>query len=47
MCEYFGYHVESLKRIRLIHIQLGDLPVGKWRYLTKDELGELYREVDK
>ena len=37
MCEYFGYRVISLKRIRIMNIELGDLPEGKWRHITPDE----------
>lgn len=45
MCEYFGYHVRSLKRIRIMNIRLGDLPEGKWRHLTEEELKELKKEM--
>ncbi len=38
MCEVFGYTVVKLKRIRIMNIHLGDLPSGKWRYLTAKEL---------
>ena len=41
MCEYFGYRVRTLKRIRIMNIQLGDLEEGKWRYLSREELSEL------
>lgn len=41
MCEYLGYHVTKLKRIRFINIELGDLATGKWRYLTAGEKKEL------
>lgn len=41
MCEYFGYRVRTLKRIRIMNIFLGDLPEGEWRYLTAGELREL------
>ena len=44
MCEYFGYHVRSLKRIRVMNIRLDDLPEGKWRNLTEEELSELKNE---
>lgn len=44
MCEYFGYHVRNLKRIRIMNIELGDLEEGKWRYLTDEELSELKEE---
>ena len=40
MCEYVGYEVKKLKRIRIMNIKL-DLPVGKWRNLTADEMKEL------
>jgi 23S rRNA pseudouridine2604 synthase len=40
MCEYLGYEVKQLKRIRIINVHL-DIPVGKWRDLTEKELKEL------
>lgn len=40
MCEYFDYRVTALKRIRIMNIHL-DIPVGKWRYLTDEELREI------
>lgn len=40
MCDYLGYEVVSLKRIRIMNIQL-DLPLGEWRDLTPKELEEL------
>lgn len=40
MCEYFGYEVQQLKRIRIMNIQL-DVPEGEWRDLTKKELENL------
>ncbi len=40
MCEYLNYEVTRLKRIRIMNIKL-DVPVGKWRDLTKKELQEL------
>jgi 23S rRNA pseudouridine2604 synthase len=40
MCEYLGYEVIALKRIRIINIHL-DIPVGKYRLLTDLELKEL------
>lgn len=41
MCEALGYHVEDLKRTRIMNIKLGDLPSGYWRYLEDSELKEL------
>ncbi|MEY2811013.1 MAG: rRNA pseudouridine synthase [Bacteroidota bacterium] len=46
MCETFGYKVKTLKRIRIMHIQLGTLPTGKWRYLTPQEMDELERALE-
>ncbi|HSI69388.1 MAG TPA: 23S rRNA pseudouridine(2604) synthase RluF [Gillisia sp.] len=37
MCEYLGYEVTALKRIRIMNVQL-DIPVGEWRDLTAEEL---------
>lgn len=45
MCEYLDYKVVTLKRIRIMNINL-DVPIGKWRYLTDDELKELNRLVE-
>ena len=42
MCESLGYRVKSLKRVRIMNIKL-DLPTGKYRDLTKQELLELNR----
>lgn len=44
MCEYFEYRVVSLKRIRIINIKL-DVPVGKYREITKAEMAELNRLI--
>lgn len=38
MCESLGYRVETLKRIRIMNISLGDLPVGTYRPLTEEEV---------
>ena len=37
MCEYFDFRVKKLERIRIINIKL-DVPVGKWRYLSQEEI---------
>lgn len=46
MCEALGYKVKSLKRIRIMHIQLANLAVGKWRYLTPAEMDQLERALE-
>lgn len=47
MCEAAGLTVLRLCRVREGSLSLGDLPVGKWRFLTKEEYEELYREGRK
>lgn len=37
MCELVGLKVTGLKRIRVGKVKLGNLPVGKWRYLGENE----------
>ena len=41
MCARIGLHVERLQRIQEDTLLLGDLPPGKWRYLTDRELQEI------
>ncbi len=41
MCEYFGYKVAELTRIRVININLGNLQEGTYRNVTEKELEEL------
>lgn len=45
MCAYFGYEVLRLKRIRVVNIELGTLPVGKHRLLDEKELEELRKII--
>lgn len=40
MCEFLGYRVRTLTRIRIMNIAL-DVEVGKWRHLTAKEKAEL------
>ncbi|MCF6351226.1 MAG: 23S rRNA pseudouridine(2604) synthase RluF [Flavobacteriaceae bacterium] len=44
MCEFLDYRVTKLKRVRIMHIFL-DVPIGKWRDLTANELKEINRLV--
>ncbi len=46
MCEYFGYKVKILKRIRVMNVKLGNLKPGAYRELTKEEIKELYRMIE-
>lgn len=45
MCEYLDYEVTALKRTRIINIEL-DLPVGRYRELTNDEITELNQLIE-
>ena len=40
MCEYLGYDVKELKRVRIMNIKLDTEP-GKWRFFTKKELSRI------
>ena len=46
MCESLGYRVQSLKRVRIMNIKL-DIPLGKYRKFTKEELIELNELLEK
>lgn len=41
MCEYFGYTVTKLERVRIMNVKLGKLKIGQWRDLTPQELKEI------
>ncbi len=41
MVAAIGHQVVRLKRVRFGSVQLGDLPVGMWRYLSSEELNKL------
>ena len=45
MCDSLGYRVQSLKRVRIMNIKL-DVPTGKYREFTKEELLELNRLLE-
>jgi 23S rRNA pseudouridine2604 synthase len=46
MCEYLGYSVTKLKRVRIMNVTLENLPSGKWRNLTAVELQEINAAVE-
>ena len=46
MCEALGYRVRRLKRVRIMNVELGDLPSGTYRPLDDLELRRL-RELTK
>ena len=41
MCAKCGYTVNSLKRVSEGDVKLGELPSGRWRYLTEKEISYL------
>lgn len=43
MCEYLGYEVVRLKRVRIMNLTLKGLKKGDYREITKQELRELER----
>lgn len=45
MCEALGYTVVKLKRIRIMNIKLDGIAVGKWRYLSADEIKTIHHLV--
>ncbi|MDX1269678.1 MAG: hypothetical protein R3311_20065, partial [Oceanisphaera sp.] len=46
MCEYFGYEVVKLERVRIMNVSLKGLALGDWRDLTEQELTELLKAVE-
>ncbi len=45
MCEYFGYRVEKLVRIRIMNIELGELQAGTYREVTAEEYAKLQQLI--
>ncbi|MDD6290943.1 MAG: 23S rRNA pseudouridine(2604) synthase RluF [Lachnospiraceae bacterium] len=45
MCEYFGYRVQKLVRVRIMNIELGDLEPGTYRNVTPEEYQKLMQLI--
>ncbi|MEX1188329.1 MAG: 23S rRNA pseudouridine(2604) synthase RluF [Bacteroidia bacterium] len=45
MCEFYGYEVTKLERVRIMHIDLKGLPPGDWRDLSEKEMEGLYKKL--
>ena len=45
MCYKLGYQVQKLLRVRIITLELGNLPLGEWRYLNQSEIDDLMQKV--
>ena len=41
MCSKLGYEVVKLKRVKIMNIELENLPTGQWRYLTDEEMKDI------
>jgi 23S rRNA pseudouridine2604 synthase len=47
MCEYYGYEVTRLERVRIMNIDLKGLPLGDWRELTESEMETIYKMIEE
>lgn len=47
MCEYFGFDVTKLERVRIMNVSLSGIPLGEWRDFTDDELIKLFEMIEK
>ncbi|MDZ4824066.1 MAG: 23S rRNA pseudouridine(2604) synthase RluF [Flavobacteriales bacterium] len=45
MCEYLGYEVTRLKRVRIMNVNISGIDVGKWRYLSSEEMDDINKSV--
>jgi len=45
MCAACGYQVKSLKRVRVMHVLIGNLRPGEYVELSKRDVAQLYREA--
>jgi 23S rRNA pseudouridine2604 synthase len=45
MCAAVGYQVQSLKRVRVMNVELGELKPNQFRKISGDELGELAQQL--
>ncbi|WP_310195767.1 23S rRNA pseudouridine(2604) synthase RluF [Neobacillus niacini] len=46
MCSALGFSVVRLQRVRIMNINLGNLPIGQWRDLTKKEKNQLFSDLN-
>ncbi|MCK8061365.1 pseudouridine synthase [Fusibacter sp. A2] len=45
MCEYFGYEVTSLNRVRIMNVNIGNLKTGSIRKLSPKEVGAIFAAI--
>ena len=46
MCEYLGFEVKKLERVRIMNIGLNGLKVGQWRALTSEEMNRINKMLE-
>lgn len=46
MCEYFGFEVTKLVRVRIMNIDLKGIPTGDWRELEQEEINEILKLIE-
>lgn len=47
MCEYFGYQVVKLERVRIMDISLKGIVMGDWRELDEQEIQKVMSRIDQ
>ncbi|WP_439883466.1 pseudouridine synthase [Pontibacter sp. MBLB2868] len=45
MCYKLGYQVEKLVRTRIITLDIGNLALGEWRFLSQSEINDLLQKI--
>ncbi|MBK6283810.1 MAG: pseudouridine synthase [Draconibacterium sp.] len=46
MCDYLGYEVKTLKRLRIMNIKLNNLKPGQFRHFSKEELEKVMQHIE-
>ncbi|MEC4089009.1 23S rRNA pseudouridine(2604) synthase RluF [Pseudoalteromonas rubra] len=46
MCEYFDFEVQTLKRVRIMNVNLNGLRPGQWRHLSESEMAEINASIE-
>ncbi|MDA8596323.1 23S rRNA pseudouridine(2604) synthase RluF [Flavobacteriaceae bacterium] len=46
MCEYLGFEVKKLERVRIMNIGLNGLKVGQWREMTSEEMTRINKMLE-
>ncbi len=45
MCNYLGYEVRKLKRVRIMNISIKNIAIGQWRVFSEKELADILKLV--